>query len=257
MRSLVAFLLVSAVAVTAVPLVRAQAPASGTKPPAFEVASIKVSAPSISRRPQYGRNTWTAVNVPLHLLLVTAFDVGTYDVVGLPDWVRTEAYSIDAKADDGVILTPENVRPLLRQLLVERFKLLAHRETVSQRGFALVVSRNGSKMNAGKDGAPLMSALGPGQLHAPSTDMHDFARVLETLTGQPVSNETGLAGNYEFTMTFATDGGLDRGGATRATDSSLPSVFTALEEQLGLKLEPRTMPVEVLVIDHVERPTEN
>jgi uncharacterized protein (TIGR03435 family) len=165
----------------------------------------------------------------------------------VPDWSRSERYAVAAKAEDGVRLTRETLALCLQRFLAERFKLVAHRETQERKGYALVVAKSGSKMKAAKDGPPLMSALRPDSLRARSVEMDTLAQILgESLAGQPVVNETGLAGTYEFTMTFAPEG---------ATDSSLPSVFTALEEQLGLKLERRTaVPVEMLIIDHVERP---
>jgi uncharacterized protein (TIGR03435 family) len=157
-----------------------------------------------------------------------------------------------------VLLTRENLAARLQAFLAERFKLVTHRETQERKGYALVVAKSGPKMKPAKDGPPVRSAIDPGgSLRARSVEMDTFAQGLgENVVGQPVVNETGLAGSYEFTLTYApmmsTLFGLPF--TPPPTDSNLPSVFTALEEQLGLKLEPRTVPVEIVVIDHVEHP---
>jgi uncharacterized protein (TIGR03435 family) len=223
--------------------------AADTAGPAFEVVSLKIDRDSpFGNASPLGQNRWTATQANLIRLVGLAFDVPYQEMVGVPDWGGPERYAVAAKAEDGVLLTTENLAARLRTFLAERFKLVTHRETQQRKGYVLVVAKSGSKIKAAKDGPPLMSALRPDSLRARSVEMDTLARILghaPGLVGQPVVNETGLAGTYEFTLTFAPEG---------STDSSLPSVFTALEEQLGLKLEPRTVPVEMIVIDHVERP---
>jgi uncharacterized protein (TIGR03435 family) len=228
-----------------------------TAGPAFEVASLRLDdSPFVNDSP-LGQNRWTATQAGLVRLLMLAFDLQRGQIVGVPDWSRSERYAVAAKAEDGVRLTRETLALCLQRFLAERFKLVAHRETQERKGYALVVAKSGSKMKAAKDGPPLMSALRPDSLRARSVEMDTLAQILgESLAGQPVVNETGLAGTYEFTLTFAPEVSNFFGMPFPApsTDSSLPSVFTALEEQLGLKLEPRKVPVELLVIDHVEHP---
>lgn len=187
--------------------------------------------------------------MPLGYLLGIAFDVtGSDRMSGLPDWSRTEQYTVSAKAEDGVLLTRENVRPRLQRLLVERFKLAAHTETADANGYGLVVAKGGPKLTPTTAPQALVS-LGNDRIRAPSVDMKTFAGGLAMLLQAPVADETNLAGNYELTMTFA---------PIAATDSTSPSIFTALQERLGLKLESgRKVRVQRLVIDHVERPTEN
>jgi uncharacterized protein (TIGR03435 family) len=155
---------------------------------------------------------------------------------------------VEAKAEDGVLITRETLRPRLRQLLIERFKLGAHIETTMTSGYALVLAKGGPKLKATPNLQALVS-LGPDRIRAPSVDMATFAKVLTQVVQQPVDDETGLAGTFDFTMTFAPVG---------AVDSSQPSIFTALDEQLGLKLESgHKVAVDTLVIDHVEHPTED
>jgi uncharacterized protein (TIGR03435 family) len=228
---------------------------AGPARPAFEVASLRLDdSPFVNDSP-LGQNRWTATQAGLVRLLMLAFDVPFSQMVGVPVWSRSERYAVAAKAEDGVRLTRETLALCLQRFLAERFKLVTHRETQQRKGYALVVAKSGPKMKAAKDGPPMMSSFDPrGSLRARSVEMDTFAQTLGQAIlggalggGQMVAvvNETGLAGTYEFTLTFAPEG---------STDSSLPSVFTALEEQLGLKLESRTVPVEMLIIDHVERP---
>jgi uncharacterized protein (TIGR03435 family) len=230
--------------------VAGQAPADG---PRFEVASIRTLEPGgrcISTTSPYGQPAWTMGPAPLRAFVSMAFDVSKLQ--GLPTWDRTECFTMTAKAEDGVLLSREELRPRLKQLLVERMALVAHVETTYAEGYGLVIAKGGAKLKETAD-PPTLVAVGPGSMRARSVSMQLFARVL---TGalypalqQPVRDETGLTANYQFTLTYAPDG---------AVDSPLPSFFTALQEQLGLKLEGgRQAPVETLIIDHVERPTED
>jgi uncharacterized protein (TIGR03435 family) len=225
--------------------------------PAFEVASLRIDHDSKSggKPSPLGGNHWTVAQVNLRRLVALAFDLRPLDVVGVPDWSRFEFYVFAAKAEDGVRLTKETFALCLQRFLAERFKLLTHLETQPRKGYALVVGKNGPKMKAAQDVKVKMASLGIGSLHAPGIDMQAFAKVLEAaIVDQPVVDETGLSGTYEFTITFAREPTTAFPYTAPSTDSNLPSVFTALEEQLGLKLERRTVPVELVVIDHVEHP---
>jgi uncharacterized protein (TIGR03435 family) len=186
-------------------------------------------------------------------LLSYAFGVSTF--VGLPSWSTTEAYVLNAKAEGGVMLTPENVRPRLQRLLEDRMKLQTHMETIEVSGYALVVAKGGPKLH--ESGKPfMMTAIRPERIRAPSVDMETFAKILGSLISEPVSNATGLTGNYEFALTLDPEPTPD----VPASSFTLPlqSIFPALQEQLGLKLESgRKVPVNTVVIDHVERPTED
>jgi uncharacterized protein (TIGR03435 family) len=192
-----------------------------------------------------------------------AFDPGPgiRPIVGLPDWVRFEYFSLAAKAEDGVILNRNTLRPLMRRFIEERFKLVTHMETRYMRGYALVVAKGGPKLKRSiKEDLNMLTAIGSGRIRNYSVTMDLFAGALEGLLrlelgeGVPVVDETGLAGHYDVTVEFAPL--VDVGRLPRESNSSLPSLFTALEEQLGLRLISRDgIPVPVLVIDHVEYPT--
>jgi uncharacterized protein (TIGR03435 family) len=229
----------------------AQAPTVAN--PSFEVASLKISTPGITYAPKWGRNTWSAGPMSLAQLLRYAFDASHF--VGLPSWNTTESYVINAKAEDGVILTPENVRPRLRRFLEDRMKLETHMETIEDSGYALVLAKGGPKLH--ESGKPfMMTAVTPTRIHAPSVDMDTFAKSLGSLINEPVANGTGLTGNYEFTLTL--DPGDSPDSAPPSPFPTLQSIFPALQEQLGLKLESgHKIQVSTIVIDHVEHPTED
>ncbi len=246
---------VGIVAVIAVVLAAAQAPEG----PKFEVASVRVAPPGFGNVSPYGQNRWSTGCVPLGALLGIAFDDltsalvgGERRIIGLPSWSKNDCYAVAAKAEDGVILTREELQPRLKQLLGERFHLVAHIETRADSGYALVVTKGGAKLHETTN--PLMrTALGSrtamDRIRAPSVSMDIFAGAVGAVIHQPVVNETGLTGNYDLTLTFAPEG---------VTDSARPSIFTALEEQLGLKLEGgRKLPVNTLVVDHIEHLVEN
>jgi uncharacterized protein (TIGR03435 family) len=137
----------------------------------------------------------------------------------------------------------------LRQLLEQRFKLAVHREPKEVPGYALVAAKGGPKLHPGAGASASGGIIYPGGIRGPKWTMASFAAALSSPVGRPVIDQTGIQGDYEIEVAYARDGD---------TDSPLPSVFTALQEQLGLKLEPRRVPIEILVIDHAEKvPAEN
>jgi len=205
--------------------------------------------------------------------------------------VNSDRYDIEAKMDGA---TADEVRKLsgeqnqstrehmLQALLVDRFKLTLHRETRELPLYSLVVAKNGSKLQESKpgepdkrgfktpDGHPMAQGhffrMGMGQLDGHSIGTGDIARVLAQQLGRKVVDNTGLTANYDFTLKWTPEEGQGPAfrepeagpgaGSTPAPETG-PSIFTALQEQLGLKLESQKGPVEILVIDHVEKPSEN
>jgi uncharacterized protein (TIGR03435 family) len=276
-----------AAGVTTIPRIHAQAtPESG---PAFEVASVKPNKSGDQRvMIQMAPNgRYTATNVALRMLLRQAFDVQEFQIVGGPNWLTTDRFDIVAKPPDG-ITGPEQIRPMIRALLVDRFKLIAHNETREMPIYSLVVARAdgklGSKLSpakvdcdarfaAARRGGPPPSFPAPGQpiecgfmmggttMNVGGMPMLELARALSPMVGRIVVDKTGLKGRYDFQMTFAPEGrgfGPGTGGAEPpAVDPNTPSLFTALQEQLGLKLEAERGPVDVVVIERVEPPTED
>ena len=218
--------------------------------PAFEVASIRLTPPASLGNTSpgaYGTNRYAVTNAPLYFLVQLAYGV-TYQQISGIDKLGSEHYDLNVKAEDGVILTYEQLKPRMQRLLAERFKLAFHREEKTVDGYALVVARNGPKLKANA-GAREQGGIYPGGLRLSNLPLSGFATLLRSPAGRPVVDKTGISGNYDFTLNYARDGDVK---------SNLPSFFTALQEQLGLKLEPAKVPQEILVIEHVEKlPTEN
>ena len=254
-RSLKVVLIFAASLALAIPATSQLAPG----PTEFEVASIRpvephsieelqrgIGAASVSHFPA---NLFTADNMPLGVIIQIAFGVDGNRIIGKPDWVDSQLWQISAKVDGDAMLSGEQMRPLLQKLLQQRFDLTAHRESRSVAGFALVVAKGGTKLQGSKDGEkPFFYILSNG-VEGRATSMVTLAAVLERPSGRPVIDKTGIAGKYDIKVHYA---------PADDPKSDLPDLFTAVQEQLGLKLESQKVPVDYLVIDHVERtPTEN
>jgi uncharacterized protein (TIGR03435 family) len=234
---------------------------AGAQQPAFEVASIKPSNYQggplrvTSRVDADGINF---SNVTPRLCIQRAYGVKTYQLTG-PEWIDTERYMIVAKAADAV--PQEKILLMLQALLAERFKLAIHREQKEMAVYALVVAKNGPKLKEAKDeGASQVGGDGD-EIVFERASMGLLIGVLGRSLDRPVIDDTRLKGLYNFRLGWADDSrprpNTAAAGAPEAIDSAAPSIFTALQERLGLKLESRKAPVDVLVIDHVERPSEN
>ncbi|MGA2736593.1 MAG: TIGR03435 family protein [Bryobacteraceae bacterium] len=239
---------------------------------------------------------FTANNITVKFLLEEAYHVKDSQISGAPSWLDTEHYDIEAKAEDSAEDQDKKAGPeerrakqmlMLQAMLADRFKLALHHETKELPIYALVVAKNGPKLHespAAPDDAPppmpmkpdgpqprgsiRMNGRGDLSLNAVGLDM--FAEVLSRQLGLLVANKTGLSGKYDFTLKWTPDEGQGQmfggpgggpGGPPRDAapppDASGPSIFAALQEQLGLKLESQKGPVDTLVIDHIDRPSEN
>jgi uncharacterized protein (TIGR03435 family) len=213
--------------------------------PAFDVASVKPSAPGSSGGGiTPGPTGLTARNVTLLFCLRIAYDVQDYQVSG-PNWLSTEQYDIVAKT--GAPVNQDQLRLMLRTFLAERFKLVLHREERTRSVYELVMGKNGPKLAEAKVDESGGTTAGIGHLAFTAASMSVLARRLSQQLREPVSDHTGLKGIYDFTLDWG-------------QDDSVPgaSLFTAVQEQLGLKLETKRVPLEVLVVDHAEKvPTAN
>lgn len=222
--------------------------------PAFEVATIRPVPPGKSGDAVWsppGTGKFLASNVTLAFLIRMAYGVDDNQIAAKPNWLETELYDVVAKPEDEIALSREELRPRLQALLQQRFHLTTHRETRMVRGYALVAAKNGPKLKPTKgDHWPGFRVhVGGGKLEGLNWSMPTLAAMLRDPAGLPVIDKTGIQGSYDIKLEFAPE---------LSADSSLPSIFTALEETLGLKLESQKVPVEMLAIDHVERvPTEN
>jgi uncharacterized protein (TIGR03435 family) len=274
-------LLLALIACSVVALVSAQT---------FDVASIKQNT-SGSERGQFGGppSRFTATNVPALRFITFAYQMQDFLIEKAPDWLNTARWDINAKADGNfpaaTIDGPDPRRDMLRALLVDRFKLAVHRETRERPVYALVLAQPDQPLSprlhpSSVDCAALGAAFRRGEVKTPpmtpdntsdcsistpagrvsfgTQPMRQVAAFLSDIAQRPVVDRTGLSGNFSAVITYMPDNGLRQTGADQpAADPNSASIFTALREQLGLRLDSTRGNVEVLVIDHVERPSED
>jgi uncharacterized protein (TIGR03435 family) len=261
-------------------LVHAQAPAGAA--PVFEVASVKPNK-SGTTQANIGLlpNGVNLVNMPLRGTIQLFFGINQPSkVIGIPDWTITERFDISARAAGPI--TAEERRLMVQALLADRFKLVALREKREMSVLALVLNRKDGKLGpklteskgciqpgsgAAKESDPKSvcgpKAGGPGRLILAGVPIQQLTSMLAAMLGQTVADKTGLTGRYDIDLTFTPERQIPAGlavadlAASPAVDLDGPSIYTALREQLGLKLESQRDEEEVLVIEHVERPSEN
>jgi uncharacterized protein (TIGR03435 family) len=274
--------------------VRAQAAQTAGAPltASFEVASIKPNhSATMNIAIMFQQGRFVATGIPIKQLITMAYDVKDFQVTGGPGWVTSEKYDIEAKEPDSVVqgldrLPPDQRRELSRSmiqsLLADRFKLKLTHETKELPAYALVVAKNGPKLHEAKPGDTYANGIkgfdgqghagvmrmGPGELTGQGIPISSLVHLLSQQLGRNVLDQTGLKGNYDFTLKWAPEpgegmmlggpaGGNPGAESVPAPDTSGPSIVTAIQEQMGLKLESTKAQAEVLVIDHVERPSEN
>ncbi|HEV1283815.1 MAG TPA: TIGR03435 family protein [Bryobacteraceae bacterium] len=217
-----------------------------TAEPQFEVASIKPSAPG-ARGPTFynpTRGRFAVTSITAKALIAYAYDVREFQISGGPGWIGSEEYDIVAKPDGDV--RGDRVLAMARALLAERFHLSLHRESKEMPVLALVIARGGPKLLPSTGGGPEVRG-GRGRFEARNVTMGMFAAQLAgRVVDRPVLDRTGIGGEFDINLEWAFDG-ADNG----------PSIATVLQEQLGLKLEAQKGVVEVLVVDHVEKPSAN
>jgi uncharacterized protein (TIGR03435 family) len=248
------------------------------KPLAFDVASVKPNTSgdnNVAMIPS--PNGITISNATLQMMVRLAYRVQDFQILDAPNWFASARFDVAAKADRSV---PQQDLPvMLRALLGERFKLAAHNETRELPVYALVRAhsdgtfgpqlrtpsacvRPAPNQPAASQAAPVTSALPPcgnkvlpGNMSSRGVTMLTLTVNLSVFLGRTVTDRTGFAEMFDYDLTWTPDVGSQLRNASPATDATGPSLFTALQEQLGLKLESTKAPVDVLVIDHVERPT--
>jgi uncharacterized protein (TIGR03435 family) len=255
----------------------------------FEVASVKPNkgdGPTESGTQPGGRVTM--INVPLRLLIRSAYQVQDEQIVDAPSWISAEHFDVIAKASGDIPPpTPGNPGPIqlmMRSLLADRFKLVVHRETREFPAYSLELARRDGRLGAqlrpsttdcvaiaaarGRSGNPASGSAADrpqcgiraagGQMVAGGLPLSQLAVTLSQIVQRVVIDRTGLAGSFDFELKWTPEQmpqGQPGAVGLPANDPNAPSIFTALQEQLGLKLESAKNSVEVLVIDHVERPT--
>ncbi len=219
-----------------------QRPAAGL--PSFEVASIRLvsgdgNESSVS---PMGQGRFTATNVSINALIALAYDMEADQLMETPKWGESQLYSIDAKPEGDIALTYAQLKPRLQQLLAQRFQLVVHHESREIKGYALVVAKGGAKLKKSSLPPSEVGSIYVNGLICSSVSMQNFAAMLKYSVGRTVVDKTGITGSYSIDLKFAPQG---------VEDSELPSIITAVEEQLGLKLQPESVPTDILVIDHL------
>ena len=244
----------------------------------FEVSSVKPSKATAN----FSRLMFTPDGVKIEnasLLMIIRAAYGLFNslddkFLGIPGWAKTERFDIEAKVSPADVeeykkLSMDQRQLMMQTLLADRFKLQAHRETKEQPVYLLVVAKSGSRLTEAKadesDGPRRLMNRSRDHIEGMGIEMSQLASSLTQIAGRTVLDKTGLTGKYDLKLHWTPD---EVGTPLKAADSaqptnepastsSGPSIFTAVQEQLGLKLEASRGPVECLVIDHVEQPSEN
>ena len=242
---------------------------------AFEVASIKPNkSGSGSSHSSFSNGRFSATNIQLKTLLqYEAYGIPGPQIMGGPNWLGSERFDMEAKADEAAVSQMAKLgseernlmqRQMVQQLLADRFKLAVHWETKELPIYALVVAKSGPKLTKAKatEGHTGTSS-GNGQLTATSVTMEKLAQTLTQILarelGRIVIDKTGIEGKYHLALTWSPDDNSSAmvNTSKESSEPPGPSIFTALQEQLGLKLESTKGPVQTLVIDHIEEPSAN
>jgi len=245
--------------------------------PTFEVAAVKreagiVSGMTFAARPG---GTLVVINNELTNVIDNAYGIRRYQLIGGPDWINSDRYNIQAKASRDV--RRDELMLMLRSLLEDRFKLRVHRETRTLPIYVMTTAKGGLRITPARDGScvafdprnpPRPSSGQPrtplcGNNHitqntwnATSIGMSDAAAALVGVLGRNVVDKTGVSGKFDINLQWTPDQ-APAGAENVGPEASAVSLFTALEEQLGLKVESSRGPVDVLVIDRVERPDDD
>jgi uncharacterized protein (TIGR03435 family) len=242
--------------------VQAQTPPAG--PLTFEVVSIKPSAPEVDgmyMRPQPGGLRLEGAT--LKNLVEYAYDVRGFAISGGPAWVNSDRFDVDARVG-GSLGTPQQIRERIKSLLSERFKLAVHTESKEQNVYYLIVGKNGPKFHEAKPDSRQMIRRRGASITGEAAGIGMLVLNLANALERPVLDKTGLTGRYDFKLEWSLDADRQPGSAAGTggeapgpPEPSGPSLFAALREQLGLRLEAQKAPAETLVIDHVDHPSAN
>ena len=228
-------------------------------PTAYDVVSVK---PHKGDDGSWWRTTSGAFSaeVPVRSLIMSAYNLIMLDQVsGLPDWAERDSFDVEGKLDSDTAEAfarlsrsdQSRQRQLMMQaLLADRFKLRIRRETRELAVYNLVIAKGGIKMKEAPPTERSSYSMGLGRINGDAMQIDNLAFSLSNPVGRLIIDKTGLTGKYQVSLNWAWN---DEPGS----GDTGPSIFTALQEQLGLKLEPAKAPIDVVVIDHIERPSEN
>lgn len=241
--------------------------------PTFDVATIKPNESGVANIQmfRFGQDDFETRNSSLVDLIARAYGVQTKQITGGPEWMSHDRYDIKARPDIEGVPNPTQVRSLVRKLLADRFKLTVHKDKKEMSAYVLTVVKTGSKLKGTEFNGPGMSfgfvpkPTGLTLLMRNGT-MSDLSETLQSMVlDRPLVNDTGLTDHYDFALTFMPDDSQFSGhppvlnGQAPKPDAAdaAPSLFEAIQQQLGLKLGPQKTTVDVIAIDHVEKPSAN
>jgi uncharacterized protein (TIGR03435 family) len=228
----------------------------GQSLPSFEVASIRpyerVNQMAHGLTAVSGSHV-TMTGYTVSGLIQYAWDMRNYQISGGPNWIASDTYTITAKAEGDAAPPTAEIRKMVQSLLADRFEVKLHRETKEEKVYLLEAAKTGSALKPSIAPKTTMQ-MGAGHLVMAKVTTPVIAAMLASVLGRPVIDKLGIPGEFDFTLD-SPDVNMGRPGPQEEVPG--PSLFTALQEQLGLKLEPSKGPVEILVVDHVAKPAEN
>lgn len=231
--------------------------------PVFEVASIKPNTSGVAaKKLGFAGRQLATTNTSLSYLITYAYGLQARQITGGPAWLETEKYDVVAKPEGEGQPSPDQWKIMIRKLLADRFQLTLHRDKKELSIYAIVVGKNGPKLtkNEGNPSAGPSLLFRGASLPGKNATMEDLAGVMErTVLDRPVVDRTGLSGKFDFNLIWTPDETQFGGARVRppAGNDTAPDLFTAFQEQLGLKLQATKAPVDVIVIDRVSKPSEN
>lgn len=234
--------------------------------PEFEVATIKPSDPANCCARTFGRNgrRFRTTNTNLKYLIQWAWNLNAKQVVGGPPWMDDTRFDVAGEIDGDGIPNDHQWKIAVQRLLIDRFQLQIHHEKREMPAFALVITKGGPKLTPGDGHVNLHQNMGfygaPGKTmygHGVNASIGDFIGELQRIVmNRPIVDETGLTGVYDIHFEFTREEPAAL-GMTQLPDAAAPNLLEALQQQLGLKLEGKKAPVDVIVIDHAQQPGEN
>jgi uncharacterized protein (TIGR03435 family) len=243
-------------------------PMDANASPSFEVATIKPTRPD-----EHGKafivngRRLKVVNMGLLELMTISYDVQAKQILGLPKWADTDKYDIDAVPEGTGEPSLKQWKGMVQKLLADRFSLKTHQEKRVLAVYALGVAKSGPKLVKGEDGPNVLPGFffqgGPGNLHVANATMVEFAQFMQSaVMDRPVVDQTGITGRWNFPLDWTPDDSQFGGAAASLPPPAkgtvpAPDLYTAIQEQDGLKLDATKAPAEVMVIDHIDHPSPN
>ena len=234
-----------------------------TPPPSFEVATIKRTDPTFPGTVVGGFRVgrFSAQGFTLKDLIGYAYDVDNRQIVGGPKWSDSEKYDIVGKPEKTGPLSPDVGKLMLQTLLSERFQLKIHRDVREMPVYVMTVAVGGLKMklrSEGDGGAPGGMPIEGAKIAGRNTTIQFLAYGLQQLLDRPVLDSTGVPGRFDFDLSWRPDPTQFRGRGDQVPGSpDDPDLFTALKQQLGIRLEPQKAPAPVIIVDSAEKPSDN